>query len=111
MARAHRHPPLRVYQNDQQVDGERMGRTKLSRGPEHDELRNHLTSSVPVSGDERTTTSLLESGWRVANVRECSLKGPAGFPEDEVIRQCRTFLLSEETILINIRGAARTHDE
>lgn len=54
--------------------------------------------------DERATASLLESAWRVANVWECSLRGPARLPEGEVIRLCRRFLLSEKTTLINIRG-------
>jgi DNA mismatch endonuclease (patch repair protein) len=61
--------------------------------------------------DEQTTTALLESGWRVANVWECSVKGPARLPEDEVIRQCRAFLLLQEAKLVNIRGDARTHEE
>jgi DNA mismatch endonuclease, patch repair protein len=63
------------------------------------------------SRDERTTTSLLESGWRVATVWECSLRGPSRLPEDEVLRRCQAFLLSEELTEIDISGAARTHEE
>lgn len=61
--------------------------------------------------DERATTALLELGWRVANVWECSIRGPAKLTGDEVITRCQTFLLSEELTLIDISGAARAHEE
>ena len=60
--------------------------------------------------DERAVASLLESGWRIANVWECSLRGPARLPAGDVINQCRSFLLSEEVTLIHIHGVARTHE-
>lgn len=63
------------------------------------------------SRDERTITVLLESGWRVATVWECSLRGSRRLPEDEVLRRCQTFLLSEEVTKIDISGAVRTHEE
>ncbi|WP_338475696.1 very short patch repair endonuclease [Pseudomonas khavaziana] len=61
--------------------------------------------------DERATTALLELGWRVANVWECSIRGPAKLTCDEVITRCQTFLLSKELTLIDISGAARAHEE
>lgn len=63
------------------------------------------------SRDEWATAALVELGWRVATVWECSLRGPGRLPEDEVIRKCRAFLLSQEAKLINIRGEARAHEE
>lgn len=63
------------------------------------------------SRDERTTTALLESGWRVATVWECSLRGSGRLPKDEVLRRCQAFLLSEEVTEIDISGAARAHEE
>jgi len=61
--------------------------------------------------DVRTTAALLELGWRVANVWECSLRGPGRLTCDEVITRCQTFLLSEAVTRINICGAARGCDE
>ncbi|MEW4345162.1 very short patch repair endonuclease [Pseudomonas paraeruginosa] len=54
--------------------------------------------------DERTTAALLELGWRVANVWECSIRGPAKLADNEAITRCQTFLLSEEISLIDISG-------
>lgn len=61
--------------------------------------------------DARVTAALLELGWRVANVWECSLKGPGRLTGDEVITRCQTFLLTEEVTLIDISGVARAHEE
>lgn len=63
------------------------------------------------SRDKRAEESLLEQGWRVATVWECSLKGINKLGGDEVIQQCRLFLLSKEITQINIRGTGRTHEE
>lgn len=63
------------------------------------------------SRDKRVEGTLLEQGWRVATVWECSLKGINKLGGDEVIQQCRLFLLSKEITLINIRGLSRTHEE
>lgn len=55
--------------------------------------------------DERATTALLELGWRVANVWECSIKGPGKLDGDQAFARCQTFLLSREIKLIDISGA------
>lgn len=61
--------------------------------------------------DKRVEETLLEQGWRVATVWECSLKGINKLGGDEVIQQCRLFLLSKEITQINIRGVDHTHEE
>lgn len=61
--------------------------------------------------DKRAEETLLERGWRVATVWECSLKGINKLGGDEVIQQCRLFLLSKEITQINIRGVDHTHEE
>lgn len=61
--------------------------------------------------DKRVDETLLEQGWRVATVWECSLKGINKLGGDEVIQQCRLFLLSKEITQINIRGVDHTHEE
>ena len=63
------------------------------------------------SRDKRAEDTLLEHRWRVATVWECSLKGINKLGGDEVIQQCRSFLLSKEITQINIRGAGRTHEK
>ena len=60
--------------------------------------------------DERVTGALLKLGWRVANVWECSIRGPTRLTNDEVISECQKFLLSDEVTLINISGLARTYE-
>ncbi|MDR7945186.1 very short patch repair endonuclease [Achromobacter aegrifaciens] len=61
--------------------------------------------------DSRVEEALLEQGWRVATIWECSLKGINKLGGDEVIQQCRLFLLSKEITQINIRGVDRTHEK
>lgn len=61
--------------------------------------------------DERATAALLELGWRVANVWECSIRGPAKLTGDEAITRCQTFLLSEELTLIDISGVGRANED
>lgn len=46
--------------------------------------------------DRRNRKELLERGWRVLNVWECSLKGRNRQPIDEVICQCAAFLEGKE---------------
>lgn len=60
--------------------------------------------------DTRTAAALLELGWRVANVWECSLRGPGRLSEDEVIERCQAFLLSEDATLVDISGATRARE-
>ena len=61
--------------------------------------------------DERTSEALLELGWRVANVWECSLRGPGRLAIDEVLRNCQAFLMSDKASIINIVGSDKTHEE
>lgn len=56
------------------------------------------------SRDKRVEEALLEQGWRVATIWECSLKGINKLGGDEVIQKCRLFLLSNQITRINIRG-------
>lgn len=60
--------------------------------------------------DERATGALLKLGWRVANVWECSIRGPAKLTDDEVITRCQQFLLSDEITMLDIAGFARAHE-
>ena len=61
--------------------------------------------------DARATAALLELGWRVANVWECTLRGPGRLTGDEAITRCQTFLLSEKITLLDISGTAKTDEE
>ncbi|WP_407353491.1 very short patch repair endonuclease [Luteimonas sp. R10] len=61
--------------------------------------------------DERAVAALLEQRWRVATVWECSLRGTGKLGGDEVIRLCQAFLLSRETMQVNIRGMSRANEE
>ncbi|WP_116792455.1 very short patch repair endonuclease [Achromobacter dolens] len=61
--------------------------------------------------DKRVEKTLLDHGWRVATIWECSLRGINKLGDDEVIQQCRLFLLSKEITQINIKGADHTHEE
>lgn len=45
-----------------------------------------------VRRDVTTRTRLLELGWRVADVRECTLKGKKRWALDDVLAACVTFL-------------------
>jgi DNA mismatch endonuclease, patch repair protein len=42
--------------------------------------------------DSRALTALRDSGWRVLTVWECSLKGPARLPLQEVLCGCAAFV-------------------
>ena len=54
--------------------------------------------------DERVIGALLKLGWRVANVWECSIRGPAKLTDDEVIKRCQKFLLSDDITFLDISG-------
>lgn len=54
--------------------------------------------------DNRAVATLLEHGWRVAIVWECSLKGSGKLEPNEVIRQCHNFLLCKNENRTEIRG-------
>nr|WP_238341055.1 very short patch repair endonuclease [Pseudomonas mosselii] len=54
--------------------------------------------------DERVNTALLQLGWRVANVWECSMRGPTKLNHDEVLTKCQKFILSMEVTFIDIHG-------
>jgi DNA mismatch endonuclease (patch repair protein) len=54
--------------------------------------------------DKKVEEALLEQGWRVAVVWECSLKGRGKKSTGEVMRQCSSFLLSSEIAYLCIRG-------
>lgn len=61
--------------------------------------------------DARATATLLELGWRVANVWECSLRGPGKLIDDQALARCQAFLLSEKITLLDISGAKRADEE
>jgi len=46
--------------------------------------------------DERTSAALLTAGWRLMTIWECSLRGPARKPGEEVISSCTAFILSSK---------------
>ena len=52
--------------------------------------RSKITGNVVR--DSRVREQLLDMGWRVLDVWECSLKGRGRQPVDEVITQCAGFL-------------------
>ena len=56
--------------------------------------RNKLTGNV--ARDRRVREQLLELGWRVLEVWECTLKGRNRLPLEEVLAGCVRFLESEE---------------
>lgn len=56
--------------------------------------RTKLTGNV--ARDQRTREQLLELGWRVLEVWECTLKGRNGIPLGEVLASCVRFLEGEE---------------
>lgn len=53
--------------------------------------------------DERATVALLDLGWRVGVVWECSLKGKTRLPLETVARQCEEWLRSSAPT-VDIRG-------
>jgi len=48
--------------------------------------------------DERCAEALHRAGWRVMTVWECSVKGPARRPLDEVIGSCVAFIRGDAPI-------------
>ncbi|MBC9176121.1 very short patch repair endonuclease [Pseudoroseomonas ludipueritiae] len=54
--------------------------------------------SAKISGnrerDQRTSAALLTAGWRLLTIWECSLRGPARRPEEEVLACCSDFFRS-----------------
>lgn len=61
--------------------------------------------------DQRAEEALLEQGWRIATIWECSLKGARKLGVDKVIQECRLFLLSREVRQITIRGMECTNEK
>ncbi len=49
-----------------------------------------------IARDQRTRGQLVEAGWRVADVWECTLKGRERRPIEEVLASCVAFLAGEE---------------
>lgn len=47
--------------------------------------------------DIRTVAALRDSGWRTMVVWECSLKGPARLPLQQVIAKCAEFITGSQT--------------
>lgn len=45
-----------------------------------------------IARDERVRQQLAQAGWRVLEVWECQLKGPARLPPGEVLARCTDFL-------------------
>jgi DNA mismatch endonuclease (patch repair protein) len=52
--------------------------------------------AVNQKRDASAQTALLELGWRVAIVWECSLKGPARWPIESVIDTCSEFIRTND---------------
>ena len=50
-----------------------------------------------IARDERVRGQLAAAGWRVLEVWECQLKGPARHQPGEMLAQCRQFLESDLT--------------
>jgi len=52
--------------------------------------------AAKVSGnrarDQQTATALQSAGWRVLTIWECSVKGPARRPMEEVLDRCAAFI-------------------
>jgi DNA mismatch endonuclease (patch repair protein) len=49
--------------------------------------------------DSATISSLLESGWRVAVVWECALKGKHRLQLADLVERCETWLRSNDAVL------------
>ena len=54
--------------------------------------------------DERAVRSLRSQGWRVLTVWECALRGSGRLPADDVLFQCRDFVLDGDPGRITISG-------
>ncbi|MCJ2032705.1 very short patch repair endonuclease [Methylobacterium sp. J-068] len=56
--------------------------------------------SAKISGnrarDQRKAAQLEAAGWRILTVWECSVKGPARRPKDDVAASCADFLRGDE---------------
>ena len=63
--------------------------------------RNKITSNR--ERDRRQLSTLLETGWRVATIWECALKGRERLPMQMVIERCAEWLKSGGTEL-ELRG-------
>ncbi len=48
-----------------------------------------------ITRDRRNREALLQAGWRVLEIWECSLKGPQRQPVEDVISACASFLEGE----------------
>jgi len=56
--------------------------------------------------DRRSTTMLLEAGWRVGILWECGLKGRDRLPFEAVLGQCESWLFGHSALL-EVRGSPR----
>ena len=50
-----------------------------------------------IARDRRHLLALADSGWRVATIRECALKGRTRLPMEEVAERCAGWLKSGQT--------------
>ncbi|AXJ06464.1 very short patch repair endonuclease [Pseudomonas fluorescens] len=56
--------------------------------------------------DNLAIETLLKLGWRVANIWECSTKGPSKLTTDEILSILQEFLLDEKINFLDISGLA-----
>ncbi|MDE0147263.1 MAG: very short patch repair endonuclease [Rhodospirillaceae bacterium] len=56
--------------------------------------RNKISSNVARDG--RNLSALAHSGWRVATIWECAIKGRARLPNDAIAERCAAWLVSDE---------------
>lgn len=54
--------------------------------------------------DARVTSSLLQMGWRIATIWECSIRGPHKLCDQDILATIQTFLASKSTTLADISG-------
>ena len=59
--------------------------------------RNKITSNA--ARDRRQRSALLEAGWRVATIWECTLKGRGRLPVGVITDRCAVWLESDGTML------------
>lgn len=52
-----------------------------------------------IERDRLQMAALLDSGWRVATIWECALKGRSRLPFDSIVDDCAAWLKSETKIL------------
>ncbi|WP_448132900.1 very short patch repair endonuclease [Stenotrophomonas rhizophila] len=60
--------------------------------------------------DQQSEAYLLEQGWRVATVWECSLKGRERIGANTVLKRCASFLHSNTPASLHLRGQERAND-